>query len=180
MSELSEFRTAKDGFFARDHHAPLTRKQQRAFPGLAYFDEAPDLAFELAPALFDDPERVAMQTSTGDVAVYLRWARVRFAGGGREASLTIFRDEESGGLFLPFRDATSGQESYGAGRYLEVHPLPDGRLLVDFNYAYNPYCAFNDLYSCPIPPAENCLQVPIRAGERSYPGEHAEAHRSAG
>ena len=83
----------------------------------------------------------------------------------------IYRDPQDGALFLPFRDTTSGAESYGAGRYLEVEPTDDGKLRVDFNYAYSPYCAYcayNDRWSCPIPPAENRLGVAIRAGERSF------------
>ncbi len=93
---------------------------------------------------------------------------MRFRVDGAEAALTVYRDLEQGALFVPFRDATSGMESYGAGRYLEPEPAPGGRLHVDFNYAYNPYCAYNDAWSCPLPPAENTLRVPIRAGERAF------------
>ena len=75
---------------------------------------------------------------------------------------------DSGELFLPFADATSGVETYGAGRYLEPEALPDGRMSVDFNYAYNPYCAYNERWSCPITPAENRIDVPIRGGERIF------------
>ena len=77
------------------------------------------------------------------------------------------RDPETGHLFLPFQDETSGRETYGAGRYLEVPVLEDGQLLLDFNYAYHPFCAYNPGYSCPIPPFENRLPVAIRAGERN-------------
>jgi len=69
-------------------------------------------------------------------------------------------------LFLPFRDATSGVETYGAGRYLDVDPEPAGTVVVDFNMAYNPFCAYDDASSCALPPYENWLPVPIRAGER--------------
>ena len=109
-----------------------------------------------------------MQTSTGTVASYWRWAKVRFEVDGREVELTIFRDAGSGGLFLPFVDARAGRETYGAGRYLDLHALEDGRLLVDFNYAYNPYCAYNERWTCPIPPASNRLEVAIAAGERVF------------
>jgi hypothetical protein len=78
-----------------------------------------------------------------------------------------------GGYFLPFMDATSGDETYGAGRYLEIEPLPGGKLLVDFNMAYNPYCAYNEYWSCPIPPKENRLSVPIEAGEKQPIGSWA-------
>ena len=72
---------------------------------------------------------------------------------------------DGGQFFLPFADATSGKETYGSGRYLEVHEFRDGRVLADFNYAYSPYCAYNDIWSCPITPFENRLPVPIRAGK---------------
>ncbi len=71
-------------------------------------------------------------------------------------------------LFIPFRDATSGKETYGAGRYLEVEVNPSGRYVLDFNLAYNPYCAYSDLYICPLPPGENWLRVEIRGGEKAH------------
>ena len=113
-----------------------------------------------------------MQTSTGDVASYLRWARIHFEVDHETAELTVYRDAQSGAFFLPFQDANAGGETYGAGRYLEVEELEDGRLHVDFNYAYNPYCAYNERWSCPIPPAENRLTVAIRAGEKTFDDEH--------
>jgi uncharacterized protein (DUF1684 family) len=75
---------------------------------------------------------------------------------------------EWGDYFVPFADATSADETYGAGRYLELEQHADGMFLADFNLAYNPYCAYSEEYSCPIPPAENRLTVPIRAGEKLY------------
>ncbi len=170
MSELAEFRAAKDAFLADDPHSPLTPLQHRTFTGLAYFEERPELALTLRPEPFERPELIAMQTSTGETAIYERWARAHFEVDGAPAALTIYRDPESGALFAPFRDATSGDESYGAGRYVEPEQAPDGNVLLNFNYAYNPYCAYSERWSCPLPPEENRLAVPIRAGERSFPG----------
>ena len=79
--------------------------------------------------------------------------------------LTLYKDTDGADFFLPFADATSGNETYGAGRYLDVESLPDGRLLVDFNYSYNPYCAYNANWRCPLTPSENRIKVAIRAGE---------------
>ena len=172
MSELSDFRAAKDAFFRSDHQSPLTPPQQQAFAGLAYYEESEALATELEPQPFDNPEVIAMMTSTGEEAQYLRWARIHFSVDGTEAALAVYRDSTSGSLFLPFQDANAGGETYGAGRYLDIEPLPDGKLNVDFNYAYNPYCAYNEQWSCPIPPAENRLSVAIRAGERTYVDGH--------
>ena len=76
-------------------------------------------------------------------------------------------------MFLPFKDETAANgETYWAGRYLDLHQLPGDRLLLDFNYAYNPYCAYNDLWSCPLTPAENVLAVPIKAGEKAFSSDH--------
>jgi uncharacterized protein len=172
MSDLDDFRAAKDDFFRRDQQSPLTPEQQRTFRGLRYYPEQPDLAFELPPEVHDDHDRVEMVTSTGATAVYERWATIRFEVEGQLAELTVYRDLGSGALFLPFQDANAGGETYGAGRYLEVPELEDGRLAVDFNYAYNPYCAYNEHWSCPIPPPENHLWIPIRAGEMSYEEGH--------
>lgn len=172
MSELSGFRAAKDEFFRTDEHSPLLPEQRAAFSGLVYYDENASLVLELEPQPFADQETIEMQTSTGDVAAYVRWARVHFEVGGEPAALTVYRDAQSGGLFLPFQDANAGGETYGAGRYLDIEPIDGGRLRVDFNYAYNPYCAYNEMWSCPLPPAENRLQVAIRAGEQTFEAGH--------
>ncbi len=172
MSELSQFRASKDNFFRTDQHSPLLEGQREHFGSLDYYEENAALAFRLTPELFDEQELIEMQTSTGTIANYWRWAKVRFEVGGHEAELTVFRDEGSGGLFLPFVDAEAGHETYGAGRYLDLHAVEDGRLQVDFNYAYNPYCAYNERWTCPIPPAENRLDVPIAAGERVFADGH--------
>ena len=87
---------------------------------------------------------------------------------GEPAQLTLYASDDSDELFLPFRDSTSGHESYGAGRYLELHPHGDD-VVIDFNYAYNPNCAYDPSWSCPLPPVENWIKVPIRAGERVFP-----------
>jgi uncharacterized protein (DUF1684 family) len=115
---------------------------------------------------FPVQDTVRMQTTTGDVQSYERFGRIRFEVEGQEAALTLYHNEY--GFFLPFADSLAGRETYGAGRYLEPEPLPDGRILVDFNLAYNPYCAYNEHWSCPITPAENRLKVPIRAGEMTF------------
>lgn len=168
MTALSEFREAKDTFFRGSPDSPLLPDQQREFTGLRYYPEDPNLRLLLEPQVFDSPEIVEMQTSTGDQSRYLRWGRVAFAVEGKEAQLVVFRDPGDGRFFLPFQDAGRGIETYGAGRYVEPELLPDGRLLLDFNDAYNPYCAYNDAWSCPLPPPENRLNVHIRAGEMQF------------
>jgi uncharacterized protein (DUF1684 family) len=107
-----------------------------------------------------------MQTSSGDVRPYARFGRLQFSVDGQAVELTLYADDDS--YFLPFADVLAGKETYGAGRYLEPEAFGDGRFLVDFNLAYNPYCAYNDDWSCPITPIENRLRVPIRAGEKVF------------
>jgi uncharacterized protein (DUF1684 family) len=159
----------KDEFFASDPSSPLTAFQRARFTGLAHFPANPALAVEAEMRSYVTPQDVELVTSCGDTERYRRAAVAWFEIDGIPAVLTLFRSESRGDLFVPFRDATSGNETYGAGRYLEAPDLGDGRALMDFNYAYNPYCAYNPGWRCPIPPTENHLAVPIRAGERSYP-----------
>ncbi len=173
MTELEDFRAEKDAFFRGDPRSPLTPGQRNRFGGLAYFPEEPGLAIhaELESQGVDRDEAIEMQTTTGGFQVYRRAGIVRFEVDGEPAVVTLYASEDMHELFVPFRDATSGKETYGAGRYLEVEsPGPDGRVRVDFNAAYNPYCAYNPDWSCPIPPGENWLSVPIRAGEKTFEG----------
>ena len=166
MSELDGFRKAKDDFFRNDPHSPLTNQQRSTFKGLRYFPEDPGLDLKVNLEVFPDRKRVNILTNTGDTQDYIRLGRFNFAIGGETAGLTVYANEH--GFFLPFADSQAGKETYGAGRYLEPEKLPDGRLRVDFNLAYNPYCAYNENWSCPITPAENRVNVPIRAGEMTY------------
>ena len=168
MDQLADFRTEKDSFFATSAASPLTAEQKRDFSGLHYFPENPALRLEAEVEMLPGRERIEMQTSTGDVQVYHKHSRVRFSVEGETAELTIY--EGPYGYFLPFVDSLAGKETYPAGRYLEPEHLPDGRFRVDFNLAYNPYCAYNENWSCPLTPRENRLKVPIRAGEKLFDG----------
>jgi uncharacterized protein (DUF1684 family) len=168
VSELTEFRKTKDRFFKTSVQSPLTVEEKKAFHGLKYFAENPVLRFELLLEKYDKPDQVRMQTSTGDVQDYLRVGQIRFQAKGQEATLQVYQSMHEGGYFVPFVDGTAPKETYGAGRYLEPQDLGGGRLLVDFNFAYNPYCAYNDQWSCPIPPQENRLKVRIEAGEKKF------------
>ncbi len=167
-TDIEQFRMMKDRFFKSDPYSPLLPEQKIEFKGLSYFEENPalDLKLKLEPLEVQDP--IEMQTSTGDVQEYIRWGKIAFKVGDQPAELTIYLSPGGHGYFLPFMDATSGQETYGAGRYLDVEPNPDGTMQVNFNLAYNPYCAYNDQWSCPLVPAENRLKVRIEAGEKSF------------
>ena len=175
MTQLDEFRKMKDEYFKQELESPLTHEQREAFTGLDYFPENPDLRLELDIEPYPEKEVIQMQTSTGDIQEHTRYGRIRFVVEGQGVALTIYKDPH--GYFLPFADSLAGVETYGAGRYLEPEQLGKDKVLVDFNFAYNPYCAYNDLYSCPLTPFENRLKVPIRAGEKQPTGDwisHAE------
>ena len=165
IQSLIDFRSRKDETFA-GHNSPLDPKKRAAFTGLSYYEPNPSLVFHLSiqPT---ERTRVAVQTSDGAQRVHQRAGVVRFDVEAQEVSLVLY-DTGHPGYFVPFRDATSGDETYGAGRYLDIDPNPDGTVTIDFNLAYNPLCAYSDAFSCPLPPAENWLTVPIRAGERDF------------
>jgi len=119
-----------------------------------------------------------MATNTGEIRDGLRYGFFEFDAEGQRCRLQVYRLDDSGdsgkaSLFVPFRDSTSGRETYGAGRYIDLDENASGIYELDFNRAYNPYCAYGEGYSCPIPPEENRLAIPIRAGEKIY----ALAHR---
>ena len=119
-------------------------------------------------------EEITVGTMDGDAKQYVRVGRFTMNVDGQEATVTVFQDTVTGKFFLPFRDTTADDETYSVGRYVDPKARPDGKLNVDFNMAYNPYCAYNTGWSCAIPPFENRLNVPIRAGEKLPPFEHEE------
>ena len=166
MFNLDKFRTEKDEFFGNDPQSPLTYEQRRAFQGLKYFPENAALRLEIQVEKSADHETVTIQTTGGEPQIYQRHGRFKFSVEGQTAELTLYSSED--GFFLPFVDSLAGKETYPAGRYVEVEQLANGNFRVDFNLAYNPYCAYNDQWSCPLTPAENRLKVAIRAGEKLF------------
>lgn len=164
---LVAFRRHKDEFMREDPHSPLGPEQRAEFNGLSYFPLNLALRCDLALDRDVSVEPITMETSTSGSREYRRAGKVQFEVEGESAVLMIYQGT-LGELFLPMRDATSGKESYGAGRYLEPEMTTPDTVLVDFNYLYNPYCAYNEQYSCPLPPLENWLQVPIKAGEKKF------------
>ncbi len=151
MTELETFRAEKDNFFLQSPAKPANSRTKKNFHGLSYFPENESLRLEVKVDELPLKEKFEMQTSTGNVQAYEKYGAFRFTVDGVEAELTIFQSEH--GFFLPFVDSLAGSETYPAGRYLEPEPLPGNYFLVDFNLAYNPYCAYNEMWSCPITPA---------------------------
>jgi uncharacterized protein (DUF1684 family) len=166
--EISQFRTDKNEFFKSSADSPIKSKAQ--FSQLDYFP--PDQHYRIMAALqlVTDTARLKVRTTDGKVNLLTRYAYATFALEGREHRLLLLKSaEDDDRLFLAFTDATNGFDTYGGGRYLDLEYEPGAKqLMIDFNLAYNPFCAYNDDYSCPIPPKENALDIAIKAGEKNY------------
>ena len=174
-TRLAEFRHMRDELFRHHPQSPLPEGERAGFQGLAYYPYDPALRYTLRVENDVEPATLEVGLREDGVTRLHRFGRVRFTLGGAEASLSVFWVcGYGGGVLLPFRDATSGHESYGGGRYvLDTIKHADlgaenGRLVVDFNYAYNPSCAYNPRWDCPLPPVENHLPAPVAAGEKAY------------
>ncbi|AUV83385.1 hypothetical protein C2R22_18480 [Salinigranum rubrum] len=168
-------RAKKERFFRDGPRSPLPPELTgEDFPGLDYYDPDPSYRYELDLYEHDDVEEVTVGTSAEGERTYLRWGEFRFEVDGEAVTLQAYRPADgSDRLWVPFRDETSGEETYGAGRYLDLEPdhhRVGGRWVLDFNRAYNPTCAYNPAYECPLVPMENWLDVRIEAGERDFPG----------
>jgi len=174
VAELEANRAEKDRFFDEHQQSPIPPEERDDFDGLDYFDPAPDYRVEATVSTVDPPETVEMETSDGRTVRYLRVVTFTFELDGEDYELAGYRQEhdDSGGFFVPFRDKTTGQQSYKGGRYMELEPegeVADGdEVVLDFNLAYNPFCAFSETFSCPLPPEENWLETTVPAGERDY------------
>jgi uncharacterized protein (DUF1684 family) len=167
---LARFREEKDHFFRASHDSPLPHGEASSFAGLKYFDPNSKLRFEARLKRHANPEAVMMPTSKGTKQLYNRVGYFDLTIDEESVRVNAYQsaDRNDLSLFIPFRDATSGKESYGAARYLDMEVEHDDLYVVDFNYAYNPYCAYSEDYICPLPPRENWLAATIRAGERKY------------
>lgn len=166
QNKLKRMRQHKDEFFKTHPQSPLTPDQKDKFDGLSYYDPNPMLDMVLEVEEFEVKDKIMMQTSTGTVQEYLKFGKLSFDVNGEAVELVLYYSQSSGHFFLPFMDATNGEETYSAGRYLDPQSTAPGRFHVDFNLAYSPYCAYNDRWTCPIPPQENRLKVRIEAGEK--------------
>ncbi len=167
---LNNARAAKDTMLRTSADSPVPAEKRANWPPLNYYpiDES-----YRAPAALKPPatsgETITMPTSTGERREMRRAGTLEFSIHGVPLKLSAFTDLENpkaDRLFVPFGDLTNGKETYPGGRYLELDPTPTGLYEIDFNRAYNPFCAYNSKYDCPYPPPENRLKVEIRAGEK--------------
>jgi len=166
------WRAARDELFRVHRQSPFPLDVRESFPGVPYFEYDPSarLLADVRPVA---PERLAIGTSHPDPLEFTRFGVASFELQGRPLSLELYWLEGyGGGLFLPFTDTTSGDETYGGGRYLldtvkgADLGMENGRLVLDFNFAYNPSCAYDAKWVCPLAPAQNRLPIAVRAGER--------------
>ena len=171
VDAVEEERARKDAWFKSSHSSPLPHEAQHDFTGLPYFPVDPSLRFDeltLESYAGDQPSAFQIPTSDGQLRPAHRAGTFTFDREGEPRKLTayVLDGGSSESLFVPFLDATSAHETYGAGRYLDLEAEPDGTYVIDFNVAYHPYCVYDDHFSCPLTPAENRLPIRIEAGER--------------
>ena len=172
IDTIQKERKKKDDFMKTADDSPFSEARD-SFAGLKYFE--PDRKYRVRAELQPIKEKriFSLPTSTGEENKYLEYAWAEFEIDGKKSKLLLLEvmamGPTRGTLFLAFADETSARETYGAGRYLELKKMPGaGSIVLDFNKAYNPYCAYVDRYSCPFPPKENILTLRIPAGEKSY------------
>lgn len=163
--QVDSARMRKDNFFRTDAESPVTDKE--AFKGLVYYK--PDPTYRVGARIepfADKTQKLVVRMSDGSEEIYDKFAHAVFSLNGKAYRLLVVKLQNTYSIL--FRDATSGKETYGGGRYLELDPatLTENHAVLDFNTAYNPYCAYNPSYACPLPPAENTLPVAVKAGEK--------------
>lgn len=170
VEELASTRAFKDQHFRESSESPVPKDKRDAVLPLRYFPVDPNYAVPAALKLSDERPVLEMPTSTGALRKMQLVGVLEFTLQGEQRSLGAFvpdGTEQITTLFVPFADATTGTETYSAGRYLDIEPTTTGYYTIDFNRAYNPYCAYNAAYECPFPPPSNRLKVAIRAGEKA-------------
>ena len=180
--EIMKYQYEQNLKFHDKETSPLTAKGLKNFSALSFYKI--DKKYKITAKLVKekDPVIFGMATTTSRKPLYIKYGTITFTLDGKEQSLPIYQNKDFGRdpqykdyLFLPFTDATSGNGSYGGGRYLDVFTTdenPDGTITIDFNKAYNPYCAYNKKYSCPITPKENTVSVALKAGVKNYQKKH--------
>jgi hypothetical protein len=166
-AQLKAFRDSRDRQF-REEKDPIPASRKDKLLPLPYFSADESYVVPAQLKLADQRPTVTMPTSTGTLRRYQRVGVLEFTLQNQTFSLGAFVEDGQPivDLFVPFVDTTSGQETYPAGRYLDLHPTATGFYTIDFNRAYNPYCAYNESYECPYPPPSNRLTIAIRAGEK--------------
>ena len=168
MALVLENRKARDDFLRSSKDSPLPVQLRPGFKGLDYFP--PDPRFRLVGDLqiYGKRRKIQVPTNAGSLVPMERFGRLVARLEGMSFRLEVYRSLEEDELLALFKDSTSGKQTYSGGRYVRLTPVGNGSYLLDFNRAYNPYCAYNPDYVCPMPPPQNHLTLSIRAGERAF------------
>lgn len=174
----TEYQKKLNASFKDASRSPLKKKDLKNFKGLDFFPVSDEYVVVAKLIKTKNAPTFKMATTTNRKPLYKEYGKLQFTIQGKELELTIYqsqddlRDEKyKDYLFLPFTDDTSGNESYGGGRYMDVMTTDersDGTIVLNFNNSYNPYCAYNDKYSCPLTPRKNHLDVEIKAGIKVF------------
>lgn len=164
-ADLERWRSERDEFFKHHYATPLADDVIASFGGISYYP--PDIAWRFEVAMETENAPVDIESSTGASSRYPGAGMVEIPFDQGPVQMTVLRGEEDE-MYIPFRDLTSGVSTYGAGRYVGVEQAADGGLVVDFNKATNPYCAYDEDFSCPLPPPGNALPFPVTAGELDF------------
>jgi uncharacterized protein (DUF1684 family) len=168
-------RKQKDIEMRTDEKSPIPENEKATFKKLNYYK--PNTSFRKVAAFerFDQATHFLMKTTTDRLPEYSLYGAITFTHKGKDYTLNVYQNIElvkkpgyAKHLFIPFNDETNGKETYGGGRFLDITETGENTLIIDFNNAYNPYCAYNHKYSCPIPPEENNLKIRIKAGEKKW------------
>lgn len=161
--------------YANETESPLKKTDLENFTTLSFYDV--DMSYCVEAKLIKTPKEkpFAMKTTGSKTPLYVKYGELHFTLREKKCKLNVYKnidlskqEKYKNYLFLPFTDLTSGVESYGGGRYIDLQATDKGTITIDFNQAYNPYCAYNEEYSCPIPPKENDLPVEVRAGVKKF------------
>jgi hypothetical protein len=160
-------------YFNDKETSPLTEEDQKTFSQLSFFEIDPSYKVLAAVTPIKNGKIISIPTTTERNAIYIEQATLRFDLKGEACELIVYRSEDplvESHLFLPFTDSSNGISTYDTGRYIDIESLEDTaqQISIDFNLAYNPYCAYNKRYSCPIPPKRNNLRLKVLAGEQNY------------
>jgi hypothetical protein len=175
LKEAGKFQQNLNKEFSSKEASPLTEEDLANFESLEFFPLDSSYIVTAQLTLHKDSKPFKMRTTTDRLPVYKHYATAHFVLHGKKFNLEIYQNEKllltpdyEDYLFLPFTDLTNGQESYGGGRYIDLKIPESEQITIDFNQAYNPYCAYNSKYSCPIPPKVNHLNTEIRAGVKNF------------
>ena len=171
--QVLEWRKERDDFFKNHVRSPLISKEKKNFKGLHYYPFDPQYVFfgQIERFIFhiENPKYYAtFLTNKGTNKRYLRYGKFRYNLNGKEYAVEIYKSILSDNLFIPFKDLTNGKETYEGGRYIDAEILPGYKMVLDFNMAYHPSCAYNEKFICALPPRENMLDISIKAGEKNF------------